>query len=373
MSSFNNKICLVGLPVDLSKKYLTNFLQSKFHSKNFTLELKMKSNGRNHGWGLVVTPDANLYKSILRSRKLSINGRKFFSKRYMEREELIEFKREFNQRRLFLKKLPDEIKNEELAAIFERFGGLEDVYSINSAKQSKKSKAKNERRRANYGFVVFTKKSDAVNMLKIGSISIQGMKVPIEQYRPRKEMFKMKPSKGKRQRARHQHRPKPYSRVGTAACIELDDAEAQLDANKQGNVCSRGDITSPFKTLGKMNSAPYEFQNDGAANLPLRIRFQPRTRLSSKVFGTPGPTNQCDFYYPGPHFDPRPSESQLQLESLIPNNLIEVTNPKHKLLGDIDFNKSKSDEKINSKILKECTEVRWNHCRSNLRINSKNL
>lgn len=184
MKSKSKKVFLVGLSVDFTKREVIDYLTTTFSTKNFFLEMKLKNNKKNIGWAVLHVKSRSLLNSILDRGTFELRGKKFFAKKYMDREELHHFKKELNQRRLFVKGLSDSVTNERLKYFFERYGELEDAYVIRDNKFGKKRATS-----LGYGFLIFSNAQDAEKLHGQKKVVIDGLRVKIEKYRSKEEKF----------------------------------------------------------------------------------------------------------------------------------------------------------------------------------------
>lgn len=182
MKSSSKKIFLVGLSVDFTKREVINYLSSTFETKNFFLEMKIKRNSKNVGWAVLHVKSRTLYEKILNKGSFELKGKSFFAKKYMDGNELQRFKEELHMRRIFVKGLPDSINDKEFREFFEVFGDLEDAYTIKDESCKERSS-----RSLGYGFLIFKRIEDALEIVKLNEIEIDGYLVKIEKYRSKQQ------------------------------------------------------------------------------------------------------------------------------------------------------------------------------------------
>lgn len=179
------KICLVGVPIELTESELKHHLEKQIPASKFFLELQSKKNGKNFGWGTLTLDSVETYQAILNNRRFIIKGKNVFAKKFMDPDSLQKFKKKFNKRRLFLKGIPLSMGNEELRSVFGVFGNVEDAYVVKNLRR-KKSKKKADSRtnsKTSYGFVVFESEEDARVVKNMGSLNSGGFEIQIQGFR----------------------------------------------------------------------------------------------------------------------------------------------------------------------------------------------
>lgn len=172
----NHKICLVGLSVDYTKKEILDHLQSLFPTAKLDLAMKLKKNNKNRGWATLTTEKERFKKLILEMKKFNLKGKNFFAKDFLEKDDLHKFQDDFNRRKIFVNKVPLEITTTQFRSFFEHFGELEDAFVVTT---------KNKKLALNYGFLIFRKREEAEELLKLEVVDFQGSEVTVERFRCR--------------------------------------------------------------------------------------------------------------------------------------------------------------------------------------------
>lgn len=184
------KLMLVGVPVELKKRDLFNFFSSTFETKDLFFEMKKrKKTKKNQGWAVIHVPTKQIYERALEQKQFLLAGKKIFANRYMQGEELKKFKRELNQRRLFLKGVPQSFTDEDIRNYFKKFGDLEDAYCVRR-KVDQQHHSQGEG--FCYALVIFKKVKDAERLLKLEKLVMNDIVLDVQQFRTKEEKARQK-------------------------------------------------------------------------------------------------------------------------------------------------------------------------------------
>lgn len=284
------KICLVGVPVELTEEELLNHLKDLIPTPDFSLELQSKRNGKNFGWGVLTLECRSLYQTILKDRSFNIKGKNVFAKKFMDQDSLQEFKEKFNKRRLFLKGIPLSMNNEELRAIFGKFGDVEDAYLVKNFKNRKPQKKKNNSRtnvKTSYGFVVFVEEEDAIKVKSLGMIKTQGFDIKIEGFRGKR--LNKKPKEQKENKKKVDFGKK--SKGQTTRYVKKRTQKSPKNANSRTRGSGEGNSQDQLKLvptyqvspvaqqiLERAQHTPYHPANR-RTKTPITLKITRRTRL----------------------------------------------------------------------------------------------
>lgn len=187
------KIFLVGLHTTFTQAKIVDFFNEKY--ANITrcrLITKMNKNGQlqNTGYGTLFVSDQDTYDRIIEEGTFILEGRRFFSKPFMEGNGLQKFKNSIKNRRAFLHNIDPEIDNKALRIIMKKFAPIEDAYIIT------KKGGNLDPTRPRFGFVMFKKVEDAKRIIKNKEIHYEGGRFYISEYKNEDERKKEQEEEG---------------------------------------------------------------------------------------------------------------------------------------------------------------------------------
>lgn len=174
----DQKICLVGLPTGCSRVQLLQYMSKLFPKAKMHVSMKTKKSKKNHGWAILFVKDKKTFEAILNIGTFHLDGKNFFAKEFMEKEQLKSFKINFNKRKVFVRKIPLFVNKNEFIKIFEMFGELEDAYIVS---------ARYRKLKTNYGFVIFKRIFDAERLINEGGVNYKGHRLLTDQFRGRQD------------------------------------------------------------------------------------------------------------------------------------------------------------------------------------------
>jgi hypothetical protein len=155
------------------------------HGSVKTLQLLKEQNGGEKsstlkciGSGYLECPDQDSYESFL-DAQIFYEGRKLEISPFLEKNQLEQMHQNLNLRKILVKYLPDETKNEDLENCFGLFGNLVNAFVSSDRKE------KGQEFPSNYGIVVYEEQSSALLALN-GKILIKGSPVIVRLHRFRK-------------------------------------------------------------------------------------------------------------------------------------------------------------------------------------------
>ena len=137
-----NQVFLTGLSGLVREHELLSFLKSKVSGVVSVVLPKRSSSG----YAFITMCDDDAKQEILKIKNLRFRDRGLQIKEFMEGNKLSSFKKEVNQRRLFVYSIPKRTKDPELRELFAKFGEIEDAYIIRD-RHTKKSRC--------FGYVIF--------------------------------------------------------------------------------------------------------------------------------------------------------------------------------------------------------------------------
>lgn len=193
----DTKIFLVGLPLYLTKETLTKILQSKFNSKEISVNMKTNfKTGKNYSWGVLHIKDENVYNSVLNEKSFFLRGKKVFIKKYLQGKDLVNARERLNNRKIFVKGISKDATNLEFFNFFQDYAQLEDAFIIKNSAKTKKSTS------LLYGFLVLKNENDVEKIIKMQNIEFFGYKLKLKKFRSKEEKAK-EISGGKKSRNFH--------------------------------------------------------------------------------------------------------------------------------------------------------------------------
>lgn len=103
-----------------------------------------------------------------------MGGKSFYAKKYLKGNQRGKFKQDLRKRKLFVRGLPRGVKNNDLFNFFQRYGKVEDAYTI------EKKDGRNRSDQATTGFLIFKKFEDAESLVERGRVQFWNKLVSIE-------------------------------------------------------------------------------------------------------------------------------------------------------------------------------------------------
>lgn len=181
------KIFLVGLHTTFTQETILQFFRSKYQNvTRCKLITKMNKSGQyqNTGYGTLFVSDESTYEQIIKKGNFILEGRRFFSKPFMEGDNLQKFKNSIKNRRAFLHNIEPNIDNNMLREIMRGYAQIEDAYIISKRGRNQ------DPTRPNFGFVMFKDENDAKRLINVKEIHYNGGRFYISEYKNEDERTK---------------------------------------------------------------------------------------------------------------------------------------------------------------------------------------
>lgn len=170
------KIFLVGLSKDQGIKQLTSFFSRNYQSF-LKVEMKKRNrrNGKISGYAFLSVTSKQEYDHIVRKKKFTLFGRGFFAKPYLKGDKLNSFKKNINERRIFMFGLPSPLSDTELEQrLQEVFGHLECAFVVENNQTRINGKG--------LGYGTFDSQQAAQYAIVQGEFEMKGRKVKVLPY-----------------------------------------------------------------------------------------------------------------------------------------------------------------------------------------------
>lgn len=181
------KIFLVGLHTTFTQEKIIQFFRGKYGNvSRCKLITKMNKKGelQNTGYGTLFVTNSSTYEQIISKGNFILEGRRFFSKPFMEGDNLQSFKNSIRKRRAFLHNIDPSIDNNKLREIMRGYAEIEDAYIIKRRGKS------SDPSRPHFGFVMFKDVEDAKRLIKLKEIHYNGGRFYISHYKNEDERKK---------------------------------------------------------------------------------------------------------------------------------------------------------------------------------------
>lgn len=176
----NIKIFLVGLHTTFTQEKVLSFFRSKFSCVTkckLITKINKKGQFQNTGYGTLFVSSQETYENVLNEGNFILEGRRFFSKPFMEGNALHQFKAGIKNKRAFLHNIDPKLDNQALRTIMRSHARIEDAYIINRRGGNK------DPSKPNFGFVMFKEVSDAKRLIESKEIHYEGGRFYISEYK----------------------------------------------------------------------------------------------------------------------------------------------------------------------------------------------
>jgi hypothetical protein len=145
------------------------------------------------GYAFVEFTNGTSLAHFIQRDSIPIRGGKLFIKAHKKGSTLKKTKLEVDARRVYVRSIPPDWRNEDLSAIMARFGGVETAYII---------REKNQRIKNNYGYVLFKHVEDARRAVKREKVNFPGGCLVLKQSRTQSQRKRVKKTDGRDKRMR---------------------------------------------------------------------------------------------------------------------------------------------------------------------------
>lgn len=156
----NVKIYLSSLPGFLTKKNLKEYFSNFGHIKSIEMMYDKSENGTNILINALMTCKNIETKNKILSVNHQLKGTLLNTIEYLEENDLKDYIQRSRSHRVYIKKLPDIINDDQLLDIFSKYGEVEKAYAVYG---------KRKRRGFKYGYVMY-KNSDFLENLPIEGV-----------------------------------------------------------------------------------------------------------------------------------------------------------------------------------------------------------
>lgn len=174
------KIFLVGLHTTFTQEKILSFFRSKFSCVTkckLITKINKKGQFQNTGYGTLFVSSEETYDKVIDEGNFILEGRRFFSKPFMEGNQLHQFKASIKNRRAFLHNIDPKLDNRALRNIMRAHAKIEDAYIINRRGGNK------DPSKPNFGFVMFKEVRDARRLIATREIHYNGGRFYISEYK----------------------------------------------------------------------------------------------------------------------------------------------------------------------------------------------
>ena len=175
------KLYIGSIPGNTTEQELKAHFGSVCQMVSLILVKNKHNNKTNSGFGfLTVASAADVQK--LQAMDHVLGGRKIKVEPFAEGNKLKEVRTSLMRKRLYISDIPEQVTDAHIEEFFGKFGPLESAYKV---------KVQSTKKPCTFGYVTFTTEEPALELIKAGSVVINGFKILVFPYSKRKEQLAM--------------------------------------------------------------------------------------------------------------------------------------------------------------------------------------